>query len=83
MMKHIQASEAKAKFSELLDQVERGETIMITRHGKVIARIEPAVSDKAKAAAREAMQRIMEARKTAPVATVEEILEWRDEGRRY
>lgn len=82
-MKHVQASEAKAKFSELLDQVERGETVVITRHGKVIARIEPAASDEAKAAAREAMQRIMKARKTAPAVTVEEILEWRDEGRRF
>ncbi len=82
-MKHIQASEAKAKFAELLDQVERGDTIVITRHGKAIARIEPAGQEDMKAAARAAMKRIMEARKTAPSVTVEELLEWRDEGRRY
>ena len=40
-MKHIQSSEAKARFSELLDQVEQGETIVITRHGKPVARIVP------------------------------------------
>jgi antitoxin (DNA-binding transcriptional repressor) of toxin-antitoxin stability system len=36
-MRHIQASEAEAKFDELLDQVENGETVAITRNGKVIA----------------------------------------------
>ena len=35
------ASEAEAKFEELLDRVERGETVRITRHGKTIARILP------------------------------------------
>lgn len=81
-MKQIQASEAKAKFSELLDEVEQGETIAITRHGKVVARIEPD-REAAFRQSRAAMQRIMEARKTAPKVTVEELLQWRDEGRRY
>lgn len=40
-MKQIQAAAAKSRFSELLDQVERGETIVITRHGKPVARIVP------------------------------------------
>lgn len=29
-----QASDAKAKWAELLDEVERGRTVRITRHGK-------------------------------------------------
>ncbi|HEV7877890.1 type II toxin-antitoxin system prevent-host-death family antitoxin [Bradyrhizobium sp.] len=81
-MKHIQASEAKAKFSELLDQVERGETIAITRHGRIVARITPDEEAK-RQRAREAIKDILELRKTAPGATVEEILQWRDEGRRF
>jgi prevent-host-death family protein len=81
-MQHIQASEAKAKFAELLDQVERGQTLVITRHGKAIAHIQPAPKKNA-AAARRAMEKLMELRKTAPRATVEEILQWRDEGRRF
>ena len=81
-MKHIQASEAKAKFSELLDQVELGETIVITRHGKEIACLQPS-EEARKERARRAVAEIMEARKTAPKATVEEILQWRDEGRRF
>jgi prevent-host-death family protein len=81
-MKHIQASEAKAKFAELLDQVERGKTLVITRHGKAIARLQPEPK-KSDADARQAMRKLMELRKTAPRATVEEILQWRDEGRRF
>jgi antitoxin (DNA-binding transcriptional repressor) of toxin-antitoxin stability system len=40
-MRHIQASEAEAQFDELLDQVENGETVAITRDGKVIAIFAP------------------------------------------
>src|SRR5205085_702691 len=39
--REIAASEAKAHLSELLDAVERGEMIAITRHGRRIARIVP------------------------------------------
>ncbi len=85
-MKHVTATEAKAKakFAELLDKVEAGETVIITRHGKSIARLEP--DDEARRqrarASRQAIDGITEARKTAPRVTVEEILQWRDEGRR-
>ena len=81
-MKHIQASEAKAKFSELLDQVERGETIVITRHGKVIARLTPPEAGNADKV-RNAVRELKELRKDVKSATVEEILAWRDEGRRF
>ena len=40
-LREIPASEAKARLSEVLDAVERGETIAITRHGRRIARIVP------------------------------------------
>jgi prevent-host-death family protein len=81
-MKHLSVSEAKAKFSELLDEVEQGETIVITRHGKVVAQLSPN-EDMRRQKAREAIKGILELRKTAPRATVEEILQWRDEGRRF
>jgi prevent-host-death family protein len=42
-MREVQASDAKAHLSQLLDEVERGETIVITRHGRAIARIIPEV----------------------------------------
>lgn len=39
-MKTVGVYEAKTNFSSLLDEVERGECITITRHGKEIARIQ-------------------------------------------
>ena len=41
-MHTMQATEAKARLAELLRTVERGETVVITRHGKAIARVIPA-----------------------------------------
>jgi prevent-host-death family protein len=41
-MRMIGLHEAKQKFSELVRRVERGETIGITRYGKVVALIGPA-----------------------------------------
>jgi prevent-host-death family protein len=43
-MKSVQVVEAKAKFSALLTAVEAGETVAITRHGRVIARMVPEVT---------------------------------------
>ena len=34
-------AEAKAKLSELIDQVERGEEIVISRYGKAVAKLVP------------------------------------------
>ena len=38
-MAEMQAFEAKTKFGEVLDRVERGEEIVITRRGKPVAKI--------------------------------------------
>lgn len=35
----VGAFEAKTKLSELLDRVERGEEVLITRHGQPVARL--------------------------------------------
>jgi prevent-host-death family protein len=40
-MKTVGAFEAKTHLSTLLEQVERGEEITITRHGRPIARLVP------------------------------------------
>ena len=40
-MRSVQITEAKAKFSGLLAEVEAGETIKIMRRGRVIARLVP------------------------------------------
>ena len=41
-MREIGSFEAKNTLSALLDQVERGAEIVITRHGKAVARLVPA-----------------------------------------
>ena len=43
-MERVGIYEAKAKFSELIEQVTRGGEVTITRHGKPVARIVPAKS---------------------------------------
>jgi prevent-host-death family protein len=80
-MKQVQASTAKAQLAELLDEVERGDTIVITRHGKRIARLVPD-EDGRREDIRHAIAEIKALRKHVKPATVEEILSWRDEGRR-
>jgi prevent-host-death family protein len=54
----IGAFEAKNKLGMLLDKVEQGEEIVITRHGKPIARLIPEASSIDKAQARAALQRL-------------------------
>jgi prevent-host-death family protein len=40
-MKEVGAFEAKTRFGQLLDQVEAGDEIVITRRGKIVARLVP------------------------------------------
>jgi prevent-host-death family protein len=80
-MREIQASAAKARLAELLDEVERGETIVITRHGKAVARLVPD-PDQRQRDIEQAIADIKEMRKHTGRATVKEILAWRDEGRK-
>ena len=84
-MRDIGAFEAKNKLGQLLDLVEQGEEITITRHGRPVARlapIRPVVQGGEEA--RAALQRIRQrakARKLGPF----DWAEWkplRDEGRR-
>jgi prevent-host-death family protein len=52
-MKRVSAREANQKFSKLLAEVARGQEVVITRHGKPVARLTP-VQDTAAAKNREA-----------------------------
>lgn len=62
-MKQIGAFEAKSRLGQLLDRVEAGEEIVITRRGKVVARIVPPNSTVDRERSRVAAQRIREMRK--------------------
>lgn len=79
-MQTIQASEAKTHFLRILDDVERGETIVVTRHGKPVARISPQVeTDRERV--KQAMQEMRQLRQKTGKLSLEEILSARDEGR--
>jgi prevent-host-death family protein len=76
-MKSVGAYEAKTRFSELLTEVEQGETIEVCRHGVPIARITPIGRNRADVAA--AIQEIhryrRERRLTLGGATIRELIE--------
>jgi prevent-host-death family protein len=80
-MRTIQASEAKAQFLRILDDVEQGESITITRRGKEIAVISPR-QEPPHVRAKRAFANINELRKRTLPVSLEEILSARDEGRR-
>lgn len=83
-MRMVQATEAKIHFAELLRNVEQGETIAITRHGKTIAHLIPSeIQEKMqrKRAVEAFLRRRDEGEKIK--ATLEEMLEWRREGLRF
>lgn len=83
-MTEIGAFEAKNKLSELLDRVERGERVVITRHGKPVAEMIPAAAkDVRRQRAVEASRRIRErAEKSGGRFDWDEWKKFRDEGRR-
>ncbi len=81
-MRVIQASEAKTHLPELLDDVERGETLIITRHGRAIARITPEVDQRQQEVER-AVASIQAFRKRRRRITVKDLLSAREEGRKY
>lgn len=83
-MSEVGAFEAKNTLGSLLDRVEKGEEIVITRRGKPVAKLVPANPgfdrEKARAAA-EGLKKLQASLKGPPL-TWEEIKQMRDEGRR-
>ena len=80
-MRKIQASDAKVHLPQLLDDVERGETLIVTRHGRPIARIVPEI-DRRQEEIDKALASIRELRGRTGRITVGEVLSARDEGRK-
>jgi prevent-host-death family protein len=62
-LREIGAFEAKSKLGQLLDWVEAGEEVVITRRGKVVARLVPPGSAFDRERARGAASRIRARRK--------------------
>lgn len=87
-MKHVGIFEAKTKLSALVDEVEKGEEIVITRHGKPVARlvrertVAPELTPEQIARRKEAIVGLKEIAKRLNIqATQEEIKSWIEEGR--
>jgi prevent-host-death family protein len=79
-MREIQASEAKTHLPRILDAVERGETVIITRHGRAIARLVPE-HDRRQEEVDRAMAEIEAIRRRSKGATRREIRAWINQGR--
>jgi prevent-host-death family protein len=62
-MHEIGAFEAKNKLGTLLDWVENGEEVLITRRGKAVARLVPAEPGFDRAKARRAADGLLDARR--------------------
>ena len=82
-MREVGAFEAKNKLGQLLDLVEQGEEIMITRHGKEVARLVPVRSIRSREEARAALRRIRERAEQRKLGRFDwaEWKSYRDDGR--
>ena len=82
-MREVTTTEVESRFAKLLRDVEYGESIAITRHGKTVAHLIPA-ADHGRASREEAVERFRAWRRQRPRTdmTREEILAARHEGHR-
>jgi len=80
-MRTIGAFEEKNRLSELLQVVENGEEVTITKHGRAVARLVP-VDDSDKTRVREAIEWLKRTRKDRSLGDLK-IRELIDAGRKY
>jgi len=88
-MESVGLFEAKTHLSELIARAERGEEVIITRHNKPVAKLVPITTEISPELYRKRLEILAElqavgreiAKRGGPI-TAEEILSWRDEGRR-
>lgn len=84
-MRHVPIAQFKDKMSEIMAAAEAGEDIVITRHGRDYMRLVPVEEDRMarQRAAIDAMLKFREQLRAKGVRiTPEEIVEWKNEGRR-
>ena len=84
-MSTVGSFEAKTKLAELLDKVEAGETVTITRHGKPVAQLVPVQPPHDPAAMKGLVEEIKRTRvgrgkPAGPGTTIPELIK---AGRRY
>lgn len=83
-MRQIQATEAKARLAQLLKEVEAGERVAITRHGRIVAHIVPAQLQE-QAERLDKIEQFKAARKRWKKTGISarQAMEWRHEGHRH
>jgi prevent-host-death family protein len=81
-MTTVTAYEAKTHLPRLIRAVEQGETVIITRHGRPVAKLAP-VGDQRRENVAEVMKRMEALRRRLPKVSIDEILAWRHEGHKY
>jgi prevent-host-death family protein len=81
-MVEVGTYDAKARLSELLDKVEAGETVVITRHGRAVARLVPEPQLR-EARVRATIEQMFRERAGRAAPSRDQILAMRDEGRRF
>lgn len=69
-MREIGAFEAKSKLGTLLDWVESGEEVVITRRGRAVARLVPATSGGGSERARKAAAGLLQASRGLSLAGI-------------
>jgi len=87
-METVGLFEAKTHLSELIARAERGEEVIITRHNKPVAKLVP-INEVSPELYQQRLKLLAELQdigrrieaEGGPI-TVDEILQWRDEGRR-
>jgi prevent-host-death family protein len=84
-MKHVGIFEAKTNLSRLIEQVEKGQEVTITRHGKPVVKLVRAraeLTPEQIADRKEAIKRLQDIASRLKInATQEEIKSWINEGR--
>ncbi|MXW46738.1 MAG: type II toxin-antitoxin system prevent-host-death family antitoxin [Gammaproteobacteria bacterium] len=80
-MEIVGAYEAKTHLPRLLDRVARGESLIITRHGRPVAQLTPVATERE--LAEKAAGRIMERRKRLTRAPLAELMASVHEGHKY
>ena len=78
----VGAYELKTHVAELLDRVEKGEVILITRHGRLVARLVP-YSVESQRHALEAARALKEFRASMPKVSAKELRKARHAGHKY
>jgi prevent-host-death family protein len=82
-MKTVGAFQAKTQLSQLLDEVEKGEAVTITRHGRPVAVLAPVQSSRRKKSGEAWLSEVKRLRKGMTLGGTATIRQLIDEGRKY